>query len=326
MVLAMTSTPHDALFKAAFESPEHASALLRPLLPPAVSAAITWESMTLQPGSFVDPKLADRHTDLLFAARLRDGGEALLYLLLEHQSTNDPDMPLRVLAYELRIWERFREDHPGALMPPIIPVVVSHVPGGWTAPRSFEELLDPHPSSIPGLAELVPRFSLVIEDLAHLSNDDLKARALAAFPKLALWLLRDARDAKLLLDHLASWATAFQEASRAPHGMQALVRLMRYLTLVTDPQTFDEFRVKLDELSPESKEATMTAAEQYLEQGREEGREEGRVATLRKQLLFKFGAIDAQHEARLATASPEALDRYLERVLTATTLAAVFAE
>jgi hypothetical protein len=60
--------------------------------------------------------------------------------------------------------------------------------------------------------------------------------------------------------------------------------------------------------------------------GREEGRVEGHAAVLRKQLIQKFGAIDAEQTSRIEGASPEALDRYLERVLTATTLAAVFAE
>jgi hypothetical protein len=57
---------------------------------------------------------------------------------------------------------------------------------------------------------------------------------------------------------------------------------------------------------------------------REEGRKEGRLATLRSLLLYKFQTLDADAEARLQAATPEALDRYLRRVLTADSLAAVF--
>jgi len=74
----------------------------------------------------------------------------------------------------------------------------------------------------------------------------------------------------------------------------------------------------------------MTIAEQLHEEGRargrEEGREEGRIATLRSQLLFKFRALDAAAEALLQAATPEAIDRYLQRVLFADSLAAVFAD
>jgi len=76
----------------------------------------------------------------------------------------------------------------------------------------------------------------------------------------------------------------------------------------------------------------MTIAEQLIEEGRKqgwkEGRKEGGIVTLRHLLLFKFKLpiLDPAYEARLQAATPEALDRYLERVLTADSLAAVFAD
>jgi len=56
------------------------------------------------------------------------------------------------------------------------------------------------------------------------------------------------------------------------------------------------------------------------------GSSEERVGVLRKLLVLKFGPIDTESAAHLQAATRESLDRYLERVLTATTLAAVFAE
>lgn len=66
----------------------------------------------------------------------------------------------------------------------------------------------------------------------------------------------------------------------------------------------------------------MTIAEQM----RQEGAAERGVQVLMKQLTLKFGAIDEASEARVKAATPEELDRYVERVLTATSLAAVFAD
>src|SRR5688572_24728950 len=124
----MTPRPHDALFKWAFESPEQAAPLLRGLLPPAVRDAIAWETLDHEPGSFIDPELADQHNDLLFSARLRTGGAALFFLL-EHQSTVDPVMPLRGLSLQHRIWDRARRAQPDAPLPAVITMLVSHVPG-----------------------------------------------------------------------------------------------------------------------------------------------------------------------------------------------------
>jgi hypothetical protein len=68
----------------------------------------------------------------------------------------------------------------------------------------------------------------------------------------------------------------------------------------------------------------MTIAEQWYE----EGREAGRIAALRSQLIAKFGSqtLDATYEARLRAATPAVVDHYLQRVLVADSLAAVFEE
>ena len=43
----MTTTPHDALFKAVFSKPENATAAIKPLLPEALAEATDWASLTL---------------------------------------------------------------------------------------------------------------------------------------------------------------------------------------------------------------------------------------------------------------------------------------
>jgi hypothetical protein len=269
---------------------------------------------------------ADHHGDLLFSARLRTDAAELIHVLLEHQSTADPAMPLRTLSYCTRVWNRSRKERPDAWLPPIIAVLVSHVPGGWTTSRSLDDLFDPGVLAIPGLSASIPRSPLIIDDLALLSNDDLQARSLGAFQKLALWLLRDARAPRRLLDNFDTWVDAFAEAERAPAGIDATTTLLTYMFRVIDPAHHDELRVKIHQLGPHAEETAMTIAEQWLEEGIAKGREEGRIAALRSQLIAKFGSqtLDATYEARLQAATPTAVDHYLQRVLVADSLAAVF--
>ncbi len=323
---SMTTRPHDALFKAAFAAPADAAPLLRELLPHAVREAVAWETLDRETPSLVDPRLADRHGDLLFSVRIRTGEAGRVYLLLEHQSTGDTAMPLRALSFQTRIWERCRTEQPHDRLPPVIAVLVSHVRGGWTVARSLDELLDPAVVEIPGLAGLVPRCAMIVEDLAHRTNDDLKARPLAAFQQLALWLLRDARDPARLLDNFDAWSAELIEvqAGQERGGIDRFAVLITYLFRVVDPVTLDELRAKLRKLGPGPEEAAMTIAEYLHEQGRAEGRAEGRIDTLRRQLVFKFQSLDGASEARLKTATPEMIDRYLQRVLIADSLAAVF--
>jgi flagellar biosynthesis/type III secretory pathway protein FliH len=183
---------------------------------------------------------------------------------------------------------------------------------------------------------------MVIEDLAGVSDDDLQARSLAAFQKLALWLLRDARAPRRLLDSFDTWIGAFGEAERAPAGIDAITALLTYLFRVIGPVHRDELRAKIRKLGPRTEEISMTIAEQLHDEGLEEGlakgrekgleeglakgRQEGRIAALRSVLATRFGAqaLDATWQARLQAATAAAIDRYLQRVVVADSLAAVF--
>jgi predicted transposase YdaD len=336
----MTARPHDALFKSAFEAPSDAAALLRELLPPSVRDAIAWDTLDRDRGSFIDRKLADLHSDLLFFAVMATGEPGLVFFLLEHQSSGDPTLAQRVLGYQLQIWDRFRKERPRGPLPPIVAVLVSHVSGGWSDARAFEELFDPAVMELPGLAPLVPRCSMLTLDLAHLSDDALRGRSLTASQKLALWALRDARAPARLLAGFEAWGPEMVEAGQSRTGLDALSVIFEYLFQILDPVHWDELHAKIRTLGSSTEESTMTIAEMFeergrtrglaeghqkgREEGRDEGRDEGRRATLRSQLLFKFQSLDEASEARLQAATPEAIDRYVRRVLTADSLAAVF--
>jgi hypothetical protein len=333
----MPAPSHALLFHVAFESPEHAAALLREIVPTALGALIAWDTLRCETGSFVDPALTYRQSDLVFSAQLRNAPSPI-FLALEHQSTGDRAMPLRTLSYQVRIWNRFRKAYPKAPLPPIVVVLVSHARGGWTRARSLGELFDPLVPATPALAQLLPDVPMIVEDLAHRSNEDLQRRMLPAFPKLALWLLRDARDRRRLLDNFDAWINTFAEAEHGPDGRDAITALLTYLYRVIDPKHHDELRAKLRQLDSRTKEIAMSIYDMLLEQGRAQGleqgreqglaqgREQGRVAALRRLVLFKFDceALDDRSESALRSASPEEVDRYLHRVLTAESVAAVF--
>jgi predicted transposase YdaD len=68
--------PHNNLFQLAFSQAPHATAHFRASLPTAVVEAVRWETMELQPGSFVDLELQHLQSDVLWRARLRGQGEA----------------------------------------------------------------------------------------------------------------------------------------------------------------------------------------------------------------------------------------------------------
>lgn len=139
----MPSHPHDRLVRRIFSNPMHAAAELRTALPRELVTALDLAALEVVPGaSYIDEELAECQVDLLYRVPLCESGEsALVYVLLEHQSSVDPRMPARLLVYMCRIWEQWMRENPGGKLPLIVPAVLHHSSTGWTAPTRFAELL-----------------------------------------------------------------------------------------------------------------------------------------------------------------------------------------
>jgi predicted transposase YdaD len=167
--------PHDKLVRRTFGDIAHARGLLPGLLPRALSARIDWNALRLVDGSFVDPRLAERQTDLLYRAWIGER-EVLLYLLLEHQSSSDPFMPLRMFVYAGRIWERHLEHEPQSkVLPAIVPVVLHHSRRGWRAPTRLSELIHADAPMRELLGPLLPELQFHLVDLTREDDQSLRA-------------------------------------------------------------------------------------------------------------------------------------------------------
>jgi hypothetical protein len=71
----------------------------------------------------------------------------------------------------------------------------------------------------------------------------------------------------------------------------------------------------------------VTAGQQLIEQGKKEGRQQGFQEALLRLLRQRFGVEVSPHvEQRVAAASVEQIEAWSVRVLSATTLAEVFAD
>ncbi len=323
----MSSTPHDALFKSVFGDPKHAAAQLQSILPQEVCAAIRWSTLRPQPGSFVDAELAGQHCDLLFTAQTEATGDrAFVYLLFEHQSTNDHAMCLRLLQYKTRIWARHRAEHPGQPLPVIVPAVLAQTPGGWSAATRFADLFG---TGLGVLARYGPDFAVVVDDLSRVSDEELRSRALTDLPRVTLWLMRDARDAPTLLSRLAQWAPVLEAVVAAPSGREAMLRLLRYVALVCDDVRLEEFRDSLKGRAPATESLTMTMAEQLIAQGKLEGEREGKIEGKIDAVLLLLDSrglalADGQREAILACDDAGRLDRWLVRAASASRATELF--
>ena len=325
---------HDNLVKHAFSDVENARGVIATALDAAIVARIDFSSLSLLPGTFVDENLQDRYSDLLYSARI-SGREARIYFLWEHKSEPDPLTPLQVMRYLTRIWDQYLAALPkkkrGEVrkLPVILPIVLHHGQGGWTAAQRFEELLDADEDLLGLLGEHVPRLRLVVDDLWSQSDDELYARAASSFARLVLWALKNAREAGWLGGDLGRWKELIAAVLAERDGVRALTALFRYIALTNPTVEREALRGLLPEDGGSKvEEAMMNWFEREMDLRERRGESRGESTGERKaerRLLLKllrqrFGELPFAVVARIEAAEVPELEAWVDRVITASRL------
>ncbi|UFU07373.1 Rpn family recombination-promoting nuclease/putative transposase [Ruania halotolerans] len=210
--------PHDAMFRAVVQEPVHAASVLAAALPEQVTGRLDLDELRLELGSFVDEDMRERHTDLLFSTRL-NGNPALVYVLVEHQSSPDQWMafgcwttspasggatstrdPTQVVAGNHTTsptgntstisslgGDESRLSGSLAMLPPVLPVVIYRGTRRWNAPTSLDGLYEPVLEE--ALGDLLPRLQYVLHDLTGVDVQELLAAPLTPAARVAFAML-----------------------------------------------------------------------------------------------------------------------------------------
>jgi predicted transposase YdaD len=329
--------PHDALVQYAFSQREHAAGLLKAILPGAIVALVDWGALELVKDSFIDPELRRSTADLLLSAPLA-GKRALFYVLVEHKRDVEPLAIFQVSRYMHRIWDKVRRDDPGlAKLPPILPVLLCNTKTGWTAATRFEDVVDIADAAREALLDHTPCFGALLVDLHPDKASDIADRWLTAYGKVVLWALSVAGDDERFHAEIDRMRDAYNAASAAPDGHGAIFALLRYLCATHQKLGAKRIQKLLLALAePQQKKVIMDVLDELRQEGREEGRTEGRAEgrtegrteggarLLLKLLTKRFGPVPANTKAQVLAAKQPTLDRWAERLLTASSLQAVF--
>jgi predicted transposase YdaD len=319
-------TVHDAIFKSLFSDPALAAQELRAVLPPAPVAIIDWSVMTLMPTSFVDAVFHQRTSDLVYHGRILGGGDVIW--LFEHQRSEDWWMLERVFDTKRMMWRLWRRQHPEArYLPVIVPVVVYNGPRPWRAPRDMHAL---HGLSEDVRAALDPHVSpctLLIDDLASVAEEDLRARPMGAYARLCLFAMARAAD-KDFLDRLEAWKIELRHLfeSRDAERIRSFLAYTSRVHRHADPRTVRKRIAAL--VGPEQEDTVQTFYEMIVQEGFDEGIEKGiekgQRAMLLRLLGRRFGAVPEPIAARVDAATLPELERWSDRVLDAASLDDIF--
>jgi len=309
-------------------------------LPEGLVAALEPDTLRLVEGSHVDDALRGTESDLIYEVRLRNR-PVLLYVLVEHQSTIDPWMPLRLLRYILRLWERWRSEHTDAKrLPPVLPVVLYHGAVQWSAPTSLEDLVDLPEAGSEELRRHQPALTIELQDLTGWDDEAITALNTTATVRAALLFLRNIKSPRLR--DLLERATELLQAVRDEDPSLRPARLLlEYVLRAGEEVDLADLRDVSRALGPAVEDEFMTLAQRLEQKGMREGMREGiregmregmrkglldgRRDLLRRLLRVRFGSLPDRMEAQLAGGTAEELDRWAERVFEAATVEEVFA-
>jgi len=210
----------------------------------------------------------------------------------------------------------------------IIPIVLYHGAMPWTAPRSFDALLDVPAGVRPAADPYLVRFAYVLDDLSEIPDEVLHTRVMmTALARLVAVCFKYGRIRPDLVQILGGrWGDVLREVARAAHGLEALALVMRYILEVNEHVEPEALAALLErEVGTEAKDTIVTAGQRLIEQGIQQGQQlgfrQGECALLLRLLRQRFGdQVDTDTERRIKTASVEQIDTWTGRVLSAATL------
>ncbi|MDP3505747.1 MAG: Rpn family recombination-promoting nuclease/putative transposase [Myxococcales bacterium] len=342
---------HDGLFRAAFNRPDALRCEAEVVLPRSVVRTLDFSRVDMLAARFIDESLRASESDATFRIA-QHGRPAFIYVLLEHQRKSDALMPWRLLRYMTNVWLSVLTQEPGrTILPMLVPMVLSNVPGGWRAPTSFTDVLELDDGQRELFARMIPNFKFVLDDLAKATSDELRHRPGPAFTRLALWLLASSSTAERVLDEVPQWADVVhqvrQEAPDDHHRALMYLRKTVYMTEAQAKKMRKYFWMEPDKrvvtvediayagLKEERAEARAKGREEGLEEGREEGLEKGLKqgqeaglavlrSALKDQWAARFGKVPKTASARIEKADASTLKRIAHRLVTAKKAGDVF--
>lgn len=272
---------HDGLFKLFLREPATARDFLAAHLPQDIRARVRLDTLKLEPGSFVDQKLRELHSDVLYSVETAEGDAGYIYCLVEHQSTADRMMAWRMMRYSMAVMDSHLKKG-NETLPVVVPLLF------------YQGTVRPYPYSTdwidcfdaPALAREVYSRPWPLVDVSVMEDRDLQSHRRMALLELVQRDIRHRDAASLLRDAVQ----LIRLAGNTREQVEAVLCYIIYNGMNSGMarESITPFLYELAGEIPEYKELIMgTIAQQLKEegilQGIEQGIEQERLASLARE-------------------------------------------
>jgi len=260
--------------------------------------------LELQSGSAVTEAFQQLHTDILYRVDFCDKNDqpapqsGYLYTLIEHQSTPDPAMAVRLWQYKAALLIKHAQDD---YLPPIHTLVFYH---GRQTPYPYR--LDLRQCfRTPQQAEYTLQGPPQLIDVQQQSDQELLSADNAG---LFSYFFKHVRDEDIYLALKSLPESVIRSIAQHPAGFYTLRVLTQYYHIQANSEKpLEVAKVLADKLeSKEQQETIMTIGEALRQEGMQKGRQEGMYAVAAN--MLKEGS-DVKFVQRVTGLSPEQINQ-----------------
>ena len=267
--------PHDSYIKSILSDIGLAKSLMEAHLPQSIVNRMDLDSVQLTNKSFVSEELKNFHSDVIYQCTL-DKQQGYIYYLLEHQSTADRWLPLRLAEYNIQLMRQHINQGHKTLPIIINEVIYAGTTSPYNQPIDIFELFDD-----PALAKEIMQQPAKLTDLTIKTQEELLKEGRAGLFEV---LMKQGiqKDDLNWENWIKDNITVFHSIINETFGFLSLLYILTTVN-VSDYKKLVNF---IKNIAPEKKELIMTAASQLRQEGRQEGIKEGIVATAMNMLQF----------------------------------------
>ncbi|MDA9163617.1 Rpn family recombination-promoting nuclease/putative transposase [Rickettsiaceae bacterium] len=258
------NAPHDELAKKALENQLAAIEFLDEYMPAEFKEHVDLSTLVVKKESYIESSLKKRFSDIVYSIKTKDNDEAFIYCLLEHQSSSDHWMALRLWQYALLLCERHKKKK--NKLPLVLPLILYNGKEKYTAPRNIWELFDN-----PDLAKKALAGDYRLVDLQAMSDEDIDYEKHLSFLLYVMKHIHQRDTLKMLREAMQTCAKAIL----IDKGQDYLHT--KLILWYTDAKVPIEHKHELEQLivdnlpKKDSEDVMTTIAQAYIEEGEARG-------------------------------------------------------
>ena len=292
---------HDHFFRESMQYIEIGYGITKAILPLSIQYRIDWDTLEIAKGDWIDRRLKEHRSDVLYRARILDNNQWVNFLF-EHKSKPDKKTHKQLLRYIVESWDLHEQQEPSCeLLPDVLSIIVYHGTTPWKIANSIKPLI----AIIEETQDCVPDFRAYLFDLSAFDLGQIADSRL----KMFLLALKYGKTVDIL-GILPQIIKISEKIDGSGNGDAYLGVLLIYLGSVIKSSDKDKF---LQIITKEHRDGGVymeTIADALRKE--ERLRREKEVAALRKKLEQQKNEIEQQIEQK-DTALHEIVQKMLRR-------------